>query len=114
AAAENAGYTLLDAASGRLYTSDWYQQTLYLEAGQEYRIAGACDEDCRDMDLALFDSDGHRIDRDTGRDDQPEVAIRPRRDGEFTLAVAIPDCRAHRCTYGVALYGRTSARKPQI
>lgn len=110
----DAGFTLLDAASDRLYTSDWYEHTIYLQAGQEYRIAGACDGDCRDMDLALYDEQGREVARDTQRDDRPVVTVRPRRDGEYTLAVAIPDCRAGRCTYGVALYGRPRTGKPQI
>ena len=114
ATAANAGYALLDAASDRLYTGDWHQKTLYLEAGREYRIAGACDDDCRDMDLALYDAEGREIARDARRDDRPAVSVRVRREGEYTLAVAIPDCRAGRCTYGIALYGRPLVGKPRI
>ena len=115
-AARNTGFILLDAVPGRLYSPDWTAHILTLEAGREYLIAGACDGDCRDMDLAILDPSGRRVivDRDTGRDDLPLVAIRPQRSGEFTLAVSIPDCRARRCTYGVALYGRAATEAPPI
>ena len=55
--------------------------TYTLVKGRTYKIVGACDNDCRDIDFILRDDSGNLIDSDTENDDLPVVQVTPIRDG---------------------------------
>ncbi|WP_199330935.1 MULTISPECIES: hypothetical protein [unclassified Calothrix] len=80
--------------------------TLNLRRGVDYAILGVCDQDCRDIDLRLYDEDGNLIDSDTGYDDYPAVRVRPRWSGKFQIKVTMAKCRANYCYYGIGAFGR--------
>lgn len=49
---------------GQLTHGDSEAYTVTLEAGSSYMLRGVCDEDCLDLDLALYDGYGKLISHD--------------------------------------------------
>uniref|UniRef100_A0A8J6ZXF8 Uncharacterized protein n=1 Tax=Desmonostoc muscorum LEGE 12446 TaxID=1828758 RepID=A0A8J6ZXF8_DESMC len=80
--------------------------TINLRRGIDYGIVGVCDQDCRDIDLKLYDEDGNLIDSDINSDDKPAVRVRPRWSAQFKIKVTMARCRANYCYYGIGAFGR--------
>jgi len=76
-----------------------------LRAGMTYSLAGFCDGDCSDLDLAIYSGD-EQLDSDYELDDYPVVAVRVARTGMFRVHVSMATCSTEPCYYGVALVGR--------
>ena len=74
---------------------------LNLRKGTTYKIAAVCDNDCRDLDLKLYDENGNLIDKDFQSDDIPIVDVRPRRSATFKVVVQMESCREDPCGYSV-------------
>lgn len=87
--------------TGALRQNQSVNVTFHLEAGNSYRIIGACDVDCSDVDLKLNDPSGREVDSDTETDDFPVVAASPREDGEYTVKVIMAQCKKAPCRFGV-------------
>ncbi|MEB3274267.1 MAG: protein kinase domain-containing protein [Prochlorothrix sp.] len=83
--------------------------TVYLEEGQQYSIVGACDEDCSDLDLVLYDDNNNEIDTDTEPDDFPIVEVSPAWSATFSVEVHMYNCSTPNCVYGIGVFS-TSAR----
>lgn len=79
---------------------------LELDVGMEYEIMGACDEDCTDLDLILYDGRGNVIDSDMLDDDFPVVSLSVTRSGVFSVRVSMAACSAEPCRYGIGVFGR--------
>lgn len=104
---EEQGYQL----THRLYTGSLNDDgaevvELELDVGMEYQIMGACDEDCSDLDLILYDGRGNVIDSDLLDDDYPVVSVEVVRSGRFTVRVSMAACSAEPCRYGIGVFGR--------
>lgn len=95
-----------DPLVDKLSTDENDYVTLNLRRGVNYVIVGVCDQDCRDIDLRLYDEDGNLIDSDTDSDDKPFVKVRPRWSGQFKIKVTMARCRANYCYYGIGAFGR--------
>lgn len=80
--------------------------TLNLRKGVSYTILGVCDEDCRDIDLGIYDDNGNLISSDLQRDDIPVVKVTPRWNARFTIKVMMPSCSNAPCRYGIGVFGR--------
>lgn len=74
---------------------------LNLNSGSSYILVGVCDEDCRDIDLSLYDENNNLIDSDTALDDYPMVEVDPKWSGRFKVEVTMANCNASTCYYGV-------------
>ena len=61
--------------------------TLQLNGGIRYHIMGACDTDCSDMDLVLYDPSGKQVSSDVEDDDFPIVSASPSKTGTYSLRV---------------------------
>jgi hypothetical protein len=85
--------SLNDDASDRL--------TIRLGAGMETQLIAACDTDCSDIDLTLYDSKGNEVDSDLQLDDFPIVSANPARDGVYTILVQMADCDVEPCRYAI-------------
>jgi hypothetical protein len=76
-----------------------------LTAGRTYAFVGACDNDCTDVDLAIYD---YRITRelesDRAVDDTPTVVYIPARSGTYTIAVEMAECDTRLCSYAVGVF----------
>ena len=75
-----------------------------LQANRNYVLAGACDNDCSDIDFWLYDNNDNLIDSDTAADDAPRVAVTPVRNGSFRLKVRMHSCSSSPCAYGFGIF----------
>jgi hypothetical protein len=75
-----------------------------LTAGTHYVIVGACDNDCTDVDLQVFSSDGTKLGEDMETDDKPVVEITPSATGQYRVKVLMAACTTNPCYYGVQLF----------
>jgi len=106
---ERNGYTMAtDIYQGRLDDDASTNLTVTLERGKDYMMWGVCDQDCTDIDLVIYDSDGDEIDSDLQTDDKPLVHVVPPRDGRYKIKVTMVTCSANPCRYGVGLWSKAA------
>ncbi len=99
------GYDMIsEVFQGRLGNHENETLTIDLQAGRAYAFLGVCDQDCRDMDLRLYDPDGDEIDSDVGDDDWPVVKVASARSGRYTIKVVMASCSTDPCYYGVGAF----------
>ena len=89
------------AFDGRHTQDSFLDLGIFLEEGVDYRIQGACDRDCYDMDLQLFNGSGQPVSSDLAPDAFPVVWAKSNASGYYTLRVSMPQCDLNPCTYGV-------------
>jgi hypothetical protein len=101
------GYgAMFNPARGELRDGSSITWTVPLRAGTEYKLFGACDEDCGDVDLELYDENGYLVDEDAAGDDYPIVIVRPRYSQTYSFKVTMADCAYSPCGYMVGIFGR--------
>jgi hypothetical protein len=106
-AAEREGYRLShDPFTGKLRPREAEFITITLQAGVSYIIVAVCDQDCRDMDLRLFDENRNFISEDVSPDAIPVVSVTPRRTATFRIQAIMSHCAARDCLYGVGAFAR--------
>lgn len=102
-----AGWTVVGTMTGYLGPGAFETRSIEGEfvATQEYRLLGACDESCLDVDLAVL-LNGSVVGRDDEPDDVPDVSFVA--DSATTPAVEIGmfDCDAPTCGYAIAVLRR--------
>jgi hypothetical protein len=80
--------------------------TLTLHAGTTYTLVGVCDNDCKDLDLVLYDADGDQVDSDVEADDVPIVQVTPSETMRYRVKVIMATCNTNPCWYGIGAYGK--------
>ena len=95
-----------DVKFASLYDNRYDNYYFSLNRGVDYKIYAACDGDCGDIDLCLYDENGNEIDCDETSDDKPLVEVRPKWTGRFRLKVTMYDCRINPCKFGIGVFGR--------
>jgi hypothetical protein len=90
--------------TGTLYDGRYSTVDLTLRAGTSYLIVGACDNDCTDLDLKLFDENWYSIDSDTDADDRPIVSVRPARTATFHVRSIMANCNDSPCAIGLGVF----------
>ena len=90
--------------TGALNGGRYETLTLRFQEGSTYAVVGACDADCSDLDLRLYDEDGNLIDSDMNPDDRPIVAVQPAWTGGFRVRVIMASCHSPPCRYGVGVF----------
>ncbi|HEX5724281.1 MAG TPA: hypothetical protein VFX98_02380 [Longimicrobiaceae bacterium] len=104
---EREGYEMTHRIyTGQLDDGESERVALTLDVGREYQIIGACDNDCTDLDMVLFDGRGRELDSDLLEDDVPIVATGVSRSGQFTVEVRMANCNVEPCRYGIGAFGR--------
>jgi hypothetical protein len=104
---EQRGYSLTHQVyTGSLQQGDNEYVSVRLEAGNDYQIMGACDNDCSDLDLVLYDAAGNQVDDDLEMDDFPIVAVSPRRTATYRVKVVMATCSREPCRYGLGTFGK--------
>jgi hypothetical protein len=108
-ATEQRGYTMAtDVYQGSLDDDESTNLTVNLERGKDYVMWGVCDQDCTDIDLVIYDSDGDEVDSDLESDDKPLLHVIPGRDGRYRIKVTMVTCSAEPCRYGVGLWSKAA------
>jgi len=69
-----------------------------------YRIIGACDAACDDVDLRLYDDTGAKIEEDLQADKFPLIEIKVNGPATFEIEVAVNTCSTATCAFGVRIY----------
>jgi hypothetical protein len=106
---ERNGYTMAtEIYQGRLDDDATTNLTVELQRGKDYIMWGVCDQDCSDIDLIIYDSDGEQVDSDLQTDDKPLLHVIPARNGRYRIKVSMANCSANPCRYGVGLWSRAS------
>ncbi|MFM6854461.1 MAG: hypothetical protein ACKOUM_10330, partial [Sphingopyxis sp.] len=85
------------------------EQVYQLEAGTTYRIVGACDTDCTNMDIEVFDAAGTMVGDDRQANDHPYVELTPTETGAYRVHPWVVACRARPCYGGVRVLKRQPA-----
>ena len=99
------GYEMINEVyQGTLGNHEAEMLTIALQAGRAYAFLGVCDQDCRDMDLRLYDADGDEVDSDVSDDDWPVVKVTPSRAGRYSIKVVMASCTTDPCYYGVGAF----------
>lgn len=80
--------------------------SINLKARTSYKVVAVCDEDCRDLDLVLFDENNNEISRDKTTDNKPIVEVIPKWTGKFNLKVTMYNCNQNPCYFGVTVLAR--------
>lgn len=76
-----------------------------LQGSVEYFFAGACDQDCSDLDLRLYLSeDFEEVASDIETDDVPLLSFTAPSSGAYLLGVDMADCEEEICYYGVRVF----------
>lgn len=94
----NAGQELASLQPGTSY--DW---GVSLEAGVRYRIVGACDNECSNVDIQLVDSGGSIVAQDVLADDFPVVDFTPNAAGAYQVRMLMRTCTFAPCYAGARL-----------
>lgn len=89
---------------GALPTETTADHTFNLQAGKSYIAIGVCDENCSDLDFAIFGPGGDNLGSDVLEDDTPVVEFQATRSGQYKATVLMAVCGSARCNYGVRLY----------
>ena len=99
------GYRLIDdSKTGSLNNGASTTVTLTLVSGREYVILGACDDDCGDLDLRLYDASGTEIDEDVEIDAVPFVTASGSQGASFTVEVLMVECSSEPCFWGLGVF----------
>lgn len=69
-----------------------------LSAGKAYTFAGACDNDCSDLDIQVMDSAGSKLLEDTETDSFPVVSFTPSAAGLYRVRVIMYACSSAPCS----------------
>jgi len=95
-----------DLLSGSLRQGAQENTMIQLQAGVSYNIQGACDEDCSDFDLRIFDPSGNQLAEDVGTDDWPRLTFTATSTGQYRMVALMPGCSTSPCYWGAQVYRR--------
>jgi hypothetical protein len=95
-----------DQFDSSLDSSEEESHWVTLYRGDSYTFLGACDDDCGDLDLFLYDEDGDEVDSDVSTDAIPTVSVSPRRTGDYRIMARMYSCTVEPCYYSVGVYSR--------
>lgn len=87
---------------------------LNVRRGETYVVYGACDDDCRDLDMEIYGPDGMLAERDILPDDTPFVQLTAAASGRAYVRVWLASCAAEPCYVGVRAMsgGEVVSREP--
>jgi hypothetical protein len=90
--------------TGSLNTQSDESILVNLNGGGHYMVAGVCDNDCDDVDIQVFSSDGTKLGEDMLTDDQPRVEFNASYTGQYRVKILMASCKTNPCYYGVQVY----------
>lgn len=75
-----------------------------LKGGERYVAIGLCDEQCKDIDLGVYDEAGMELASDRQEDAIPIVELAPESDAIAIFRIKMIRCDEQPCSYGVGIY----------
>ncbi|HUF50365.1 MAG TPA: hypothetical protein VMN60_05995 [Longimicrobiales bacterium] len=75
-----------------------------LDNAREYFFLGVCDNDCTDLDLKVYDTNGQLVDEDLELDDYPLLNVSAERTGMYRIEIMMVTCSENPCRFGLAAY----------
>lgn len=75
-----------------------------LKGGERYIAIGLCDEQCKDIDLGVYDEDGFEIASDRQEDAIPIVELVLDEEATAFFRLKMVRCDAQPCQYGLGVY----------
>jgi hypothetical protein len=91
---------------GRLEDDSYFEILVPLHEGVRYALLGVCDDDCRTLNMKLYDEDDDLVAQDTGRTATPEINIAPKRTQRYTVHMIMKRCDEDPCYYGLGVYSK--------
>ena len=102
------GFNLLgEIHEGALATGQSLAITVPLLAGADYMVVGYCNDECTNLDLALFDSAGEEIQSDRLPDSEPVLMLSAEETGQYFIQVNAVQCPVDGCEIAVGILGST-------
>jgi len=98
------GFSSRNYIIGRLKKAENELWTVTLYAGNTYKITGVCDGDCKDIDLALLDSNRNELTSDMLADDVPIMNFTPKNTGQYSIKVLMATCNQDPCYFGIGIF----------
>lgn len=98
--------------SGALNTTESTWFTVTLRAGDSYVVTGVCDEDCKELNLALYAANGYEVDAAQNAGTAPILRVSPRETMAYSLKVVMMRCQLNPCSFGVAVFHARVSRRP--
>ena len=91
---------------GGLRDDETASHTMDVVGGNEYVLMGACDNDCTDVDLKIYDQSGTLLMQDIAVDDTPVLVFTANSSGRYRVQVIMATCNRAPCYYGIELMAR--------
>jgi hypothetical protein len=95
--------------SGTLNTRESTSFTVTFQAGDSYVVTGVCDDDCTELDLALFAANGYEVDAARQAGNAPILRVAPRETMAYRVKVFMASCRMNPCAYGITAFRKARA-----
>jgi len=93
-----------DPLTGELRQGQDETLRVALRGGVEYALVALCDEDCRDIEVAVLGADDVVVARSEGWSARPILELRPTESGKYRVVVTMSHCGTSPCAYGVGLF----------
>ncbi len=93
-----------DPYIGTLDDNTYRDIRVTLHKGVSYVLLGVCDDDCRNLNMKLYDEDGQFVGADTGPGSTADLEIQPRHTQDFILRMIMKRCNREPCYYGLGVY----------
>ena len=78
----------------------------------EYRLVGVCDQDCFDLDLALFHPHGNQVTSDFLEDAFPILTHVPDTTADYQVEVIMRACGIEPCGFRIVTYAKEAGSGP--
>ena len=106
--ARTQGYTRIVAGPiyGRLSQDMTERHELAVVGGNDYAVMAACDNDCSNLDLKVYDTSGTLQQQDVENDDTPVLTFTANSTGRYRVEVVMSECSRNPCFYGVQLMAK--------
>lgn len=88
---------------GRMDDDDSDTWTVTLTGGNTYKISGACDADCSDLDIEVYEGE-KLVTRDLMVDDVPIVTFNVASTTAIRIKVIMAACSSEPCFFGIGIF----------
>lgn len=96
-------YSLAKVRTGMLGEGESDLIQVVLNGQRSYMFLGACDDDCTDVDIEVFDGDTLLV-GDVQTDDIPLVSVKSGAAGVHTVRLTMAKCSAGTCAWALGTY----------